>query len=60
MIINYYRKQVYGKTLFYFLNSIDCLKWEKLTGKRTIDFNDMALIGGWLGIKFKEVLGAEK
>lgn len=39
--INYYSKDVYGKTLYYFCSSSDAVSWYNLTGHKTISKSEM-------------------
>lgn len=54
--VNYYRKDVYGKTLMYLSDPADVKAFAKLTGKRTITSNDMDALASWFGATFVETL----
>lgn len=52
MIILYYKKGVYGKVMIYASDPTIARHLQTLTGKKTIDENDMASLTA-LGVKFK-------
>lgn len=59
MTINYYTKEVYGKTLYYLANANDSHNWYRLTGKKTIDGYDMEALKSLTGVTFTRVFEAE-
>lgn len=56
MKIQFFRKQVYGKTYFYIKDETVGNIWQKLTGQKTINQEDIILCGQLFGAEFEEVL----
>lgn len=59
MTINYYSKEVYGQTKYYFANADDRQSWYNLTGRKTINTADMSNIGLMFNVKFNRVFEGE-
>lgn len=56
MKIQFFRKQVYGKTFFYAKDENVRNIWQKLTGEKTISQENIILCGQLFGAEFEEVL----
>lgn len=57
MTIDYYTKEVYGKTMLYLADRTQASLWERLTGKRTLTERDMATLTDLTMIQFNRVFG---
>jgi hypothetical protein len=55
MTITFYRKDVYGNTLYYIASAEHATAFHKLTGKKTLTSRDMNAFGAF-GITFTEVI----
>jgi len=55
MKVQYYQKEVYGSPMLYIVPSANKQVIERLTGKKTIDKDDMMDLE-FLGVEFEQVL----
>lgn len=56
MEINYYRKDVYGNTLYYFCDETFAGRFRRITGTKTASLPQMQTLELMFGVKFTEVL----
>lgn len=54
--LEFYRKDIYGKRMFYLADQQQATRWNSLTGRKTITPAEMNVIGQLFGTNFVEVI----
>lgn len=58
--LHYFKANKYGNNHYYLAETEAQIKWQRLTGRKTITKEDMKILKKWLQVEFQEVLAPEQ